>query len=375
MADKLGTFEVGRTSGGHTTISLNGDTAAVQVGSGPQRPQPGQHGQLDVVAEDGQLLIRLGRSLLDGGGHLQVYDDKGQSTVTLRGGSAGIRTGGSGQDGDVTVQNAAGESTIRLQSGEGTIRVGGGAQGPDGDLVLYSAKLEDSATPKGTVHLDGGTARARLGGHSTSGSLLLFAAGANMSDERNATVLVDGAKADCWIGGNGVNGDIMLFGANSTGADVRNADKASIRLDGAQGDIVLRNADCAEDFDVAAPVAPGNVMVLGDGGRLRRCDKAYDKAVVGVVSGAGRFKAALVLDRRDAASTDRQPIALMGKTYCRVDASKGAVAVGDLLTTSDVPGHAMVASDPSRAFGAILGKALEPLADGRQLIPILVTLQ
>jgi hypothetical protein len=57
-----------------------------------------------------------------------------------------------------------------------------------------------------------------------------------------------------------------------------------------------------------------------------------------------------------------------------VDGGYGAIEVGDLLTTSPTPGHAMKATDPSRAFGAVLGKALKPWAAGRGLIPILVAL-
>ena len=56
-----------------------------------------------------------------------------------------------------------------------------------------------------------------------------------------------------------------------------------------------------------------------------------------------------------------------------MDATSAAIGVGDLLTTAEVPGHAMKVSDTTRAIGAIIGKALAPLAAGRQLIPILVT--
>jgi hypothetical protein len=42
--------------------------------------------------------------------------------------------------------------------------------------------------------------------------------------------------------------------------------------------------------------------------------------------------------------------------------------------TSPTPGHAMKARDPLKAFGAGLGKALRPLAEGQGLIPILVSL-
>ena len=141
------------------------------------------------------------------------------------------------------------------------------------------------------------------------------------------------------------------------------------------GDIRLSNADCAEDFDVhgSDPIEPGTVMILGDHGELHESDQPYDRRVAGVISGAGTYKPALVLDRR--AVPGRQPIALVGKVYCKVDAHHGAIAVGDLLTTSPEPGYAMKASDHQRAFGAVIGKALRPHADGKGLIPVLIALQ
>ncbi|HEY1556188.1 MAG TPA: hypothetical protein VGF94_15230 [Kofleriaceae bacterium] len=140
-------------------------------------------------------------------------------------------------------------------------------------------------------------------------------------------------------------------------------------------DVVLVNADCAEDFDVCALAAPGDVMVLDDAGALVLCSVAYDRRAAGVVSGAGDYRPAITLDRRGGPVPGRLPIALVGKVACKVDASHGAIAVGDLLTTSPTPGHAMKASDPARAHGAIIGKALRPLAAGQDLVPILVALQ
>ena len=141
-------------------------------------------------------------------------------------------------------------------------------------------------------------------------------------------------------------------------------------------DIILANADCAEDFDVAGAVKvePGTVMVLGHEGALSESQKAYDKCVAGVISGAGDYKPGIVLDKRQT-SGNRQPIALLGKVFCKVDAQFGAIEVGDLLTTSPTPGHAMKTSDPFKAFGAVIGKALRPLTDGQGLIPILIALQ
>lgn len=142
------------------------------------------------------------------------------------------------------------------------------------------------------------------------------------------------------------------------------------------GDIRLVNADCAEDFDIAGleKVEPGTVMVIDSEGSLRECDRAYDKCVAGVISGAGKYKPAIVLDKQES-SKNRMPIALMGKVYCKVDASYGAIEVGDLLTTSPTLGHAMKANDPMKAFGSVIGKALRPLDSGEGLIPILIALQ
>jgi hypothetical protein len=142
------------------------------------------------------------------------------------------------------------------------------------------------------------------------------------------------------------------------------------------GDISLPNGnDCAEDFDILdESVEPGTVMVLGEEGTLHQSCQPYDKRVAGVISGAGEYNPALVLGRQSL-QQNRKPIALLGKVFCRVDARQGAIAVGDLLTTSRTPGYAMKADDPIKAFGAVIGKALRPLKDGLGLIPILVALQ
>jgi hypothetical protein len=143
------------------------------------------------------------------------------------------------------------------------------------------------------------------------------------------------------------------------------------------GDIQLTGADYAEDFDVvdSEHAAPGCVMVLDDAGALRESRDAYDSRVAGVVCGAGDFRPAVILDRRNDAAGRRMPVALVGKVFCKIDASYEPVRVGDLLTTSPTPGHAMRASDRGRAFGSVLGKALRGLDSGCGLVPVLVTLQ
>jgi len=143
-------------------------------------------------------------------------------------------------------------------------------------------------------------------------------------------------------------------------------------------DIVMPPAasDVAEDFAVeaSAAVEPGTVMALDANGALRPCNTSYDRKVAGVISGAGDLRPGMILGRQES-SEGRLPLALVGKTYCKVDASCAPIEVGDLLTTSPTPGHAMKASDPLKAFGAVIGKALRPLERGAGLIPILIALQ
>jgi hypothetical protein len=65
----------------------------------------------------------------------------------------------------------------------------------------------------------------------------------------------------------------------------------------------------------------------------------------------------------------------------KVDASFGAIKPGDLLSTSSTPGHAMKAAPviinglEIYRPGTILGKALEPLAQGTGVIKVFVSMR
>lgn len=143
------------------------------------------------------------------------------------------------------------------------------------------------------------------------------------------------------------------------------------------GDIQLAGADCAEQFSSAAEqsIEPGTVVVIDEAsGGLRVSSSEYDGKVAGVVAGAGAFRPGILLDSNPSEGY-RLKVSLMGKVYCKADAREAAIKVGDLLTSSNTPGHAMRASDREKAFGAVIGKALAPLSSGEGLIPILLTLQ
>ncbi|MFH8939644.1 hypothetical protein [Streptomyces griseosporeus] len=149
------------------------------------------------------------------------------------------------------------------------------------------------------------------------------------------------------------------------------------------GDLILTGGDVAEEFDVSEQVngsteiSPGTVVVLDSDGSLAPCEHDYDTSVAGAVAGAGDRAPALVLDRQPREGKNgacRSAVAVTGKVWCQADASSRPIRVGNLLTTSSTPGHAMAALDRNAAFGAVLGKALTPLESGTGLVLVLVGL-
>jgi hypothetical protein len=210
-----------------------------------------------------------------------------------------------------------------------------------------------------------------------------------------------GVRGECkHVEGAGVEGvnnstarGIGVLGMGGTGVGILGRGIPAGRFEGdveVTGDIKLlnpMNADCAEDFDILEEnVEPGTVMVLTDTGSLQSSHQAYDNKVVGIISGAGGYKPAFILNRYNQSEIEslkddkkknkrRLPIALMGKVFCKVDATQYPIEVGDLLTTSSTRGFAMKAGDPMKAFGAIIGKALGSVKNGFGVIPVLVNLQ
>ena len=119
--------------------------------------------------------------------------------------------------------------------------------------------------------------------------------------------------------------------------------------------------ELAARFHAAEPMEVGDVVVADAErpGHCRLARAASDAAVIGVV----------VFDPA-AEATGEAAIAVAGTVRVKADAFDGAIRVGDLLTTSPTPGHAMRSTD--HAAGTVLGKALEPLDSATGVIRILV---
>ncbi len=135
------------------------------------------------------------------------------------------------------------------------------------------------------------------------------------------------------------------------------------------------NADVAERITTAESLKPGDVVEIDPAvsGQFRRSRAAYSTMAAGIVSTAPAISLA---NRQQEEGADGRPmLALVGRVPVNVTSEGGAIRVGDLLTTSSTPGFAMRCADRLKCVGAIVGKALQPLASGSGQIEALVTLQ
>ncbi len=141
---------------------------------------------------------------------------------------------------------------------------------------------------------------------------------------------------------------------------------------------ITGGTDIAERFSsaISQTIEPGTVVVVDEAhpGQINPSDAAYARTVVGIVSGAGGVEPGLVLHQKGMMEGPHI-VAIAGRVYVKATATNGAIKPGDLLTTADLPGHAMKATDRDLAFGAIIGKALTGLDNGAGMVLVLVNLQ
>lgn len=142
------------------------------------------------------------------------------------------------------------------------------------------------------------------------------------------------------------------------------------------GNINAKFQDLAEWVPATTELAAGTVVVLNGEkeNEVMASSSPYDTTVAGVVSA----QPGLILGD---AGANKALVATTGRVLVRVDATKRAVRVGDLLVTGEKPGTAMV-STPVEVSGiamhrpgTIIGKALQPLPDGEGEVLVLLSLQ
>ncbi|MGD0811984.1 MAG: hypothetical protein ABSA83_00095 [Verrucomicrobiota bacterium] len=204
----------------------------------------------------------------------------------------------------------------------------------------------------------------------------------NSSGENNIAIgfeaggsLTSGSD-DIYIGNVGVNGEsgIIRIGTPGTQTQAYIAGTFNCSILAITG-----GSDLAEPFEVSSPardIPLGSVVVIDEEhtGHLKVSSRAYDTRVAGVLSGANGIHPGIEMQQQGLLEGG-QNVALSGRVYALADAAYGPIQPGDLLTTSDTLGHAMKVKKHGKAQGAILGKAMSGLKQGRGMVLVLVALQ
>ena len=230
---------------------------------------------------------------------------------------------------------------------------GGIFQGPGGGVI--------GATSNATSFATGVTGAANA---TTGPAVGVF--GQAWSADGTAGLFANVAAGNISVGGVG-QPEVNVFRVDGTGRVFAD--------DGFQPN----GADFAESMAVTGDrsnYTAGDLLVIDPSAKrhLGLAQRPYSTLVAGIYSTKpGMLGSTRKVD--EAAAKDEVPLAVVGIAPCKVSAENGPIHTGDLLVASSTLGHAMKGTDRSKMLGAVVGKALEPLLQGRAVIQVLVTLQ
>jgi|GEM_PF-942421 len=365
-----GSITVFNSGLGDSGITLDGASNRISVGAA------GGAGTINLISSAGRTTL----SLLGGptNGAITLRDGNGSDTIKFDGGTAQLTLGRAGAGGEVITIGNLGNRAVSLSNSNGS----GLVSLFDGLGNLRAELRANAGNGEGKLKLLDGTGREAFivdaGVLSGDGSVF---SSVEVGSQNNAGVIKT-------MTARGIPGTISGPNPDKGGGLIQVFDqsgRASIQLQGDDGTskaVIRINGnnigDYSEVFELEEKesLAPGSVVVIdsAEPGRLKLSTTEYDRCVAGVVSGADGVSPGIIMGARKDGTTDK-PVALAGRVYTLVDASYGEIKPGDLLTTSPTPGHAMVVRDPARAYGAVLGKAMQGLKSGRGRILVLVSLQ
>lgn len=181
-----------------------------------------------------------------------------------------------------------------------------------------------------------------------------------------------GGRDIVFVTGDGSNVRMIVNRYGNVGINTTNPQEQLHIAGGTQTNYlkITGGSDITEGTNSLDDVQPGEVIVIDptQANHVKRATRSYDKTVLGVVSGAGGIHSGMKLSQEEALEGGIS-FAIAGRVYVKVT---GGVQPGDLLTTSDEPGKAMVAKSRKKRDGAVIGKALSvPNEEGLVLMLVM----
>ena len=414
-----GPFYVSGTSGvGGACVTGDPGKAGVYSGGG------GGAYNYDGAAAGGSGISNTGASGGGGGGTGGYIGSSVQGSMGGGGGGGGHATGGGGGQGTGGVGNGANGTTVTSGTGgtagwysccsgninEGASGGGGGGAGNYGSADLTKLTIGSGGGAGGNgCNTDAGCSGfGGLPGGAGGGIVAVYANTINIAGTITANGIAAGANSTGGGGGAGAGGSVKLLGASlSIGTNFVTASGGAANGGGAGGNgrIALdynttlsgsttpaaytqnigtndpdttkyygtlytgatnvSSQDLAEYYESADPtLTPGNIVSIGQDGKLHKSDLGNLNALLGVIS----TNPGVTLGTNDTGgNNNQQKVALAGKVPTLVTTTNGPIEPGDLITLD--PNNPGMGTKLTTS-GWYIGRALQPLTQGQGTIEV-----
>jgi hypothetical protein len=251
---------------------------------------------------------------------------------------------------------------------------GGENCGVWGDTVSptgYGVRATGGARGLYAEAADAGSSAVYARNDSTTGYAVYAWANAGSGTNYGVYSMVDSASAYLFYGVGQADGGDVDFYVDADG---------DVRADGTFASPAADFAELLPSDGVDADLEPGDVVALSpEAGKVQRAGRPNDPLVVGVYSTKPAFLGGAPESEEVAEANPPLPVALVGRVPVKVTTENGVIRIGDLLTSSSTPGHAMRARPigelggrPVYEQGTLLGKAMENFDGDTGRIQLLV---